>query len=250
MQPNVITSLLNINAQFYQTFATSFAATRRRIQPGVRHILNQLPRHGCWLDLGCGSGNLAVEWVLSAKTGVYHGLDFSSGLLAEAHKVIEPLQHPDLSILFDQIDLSSPDWQKSVTGQPWDGALAFAVLHHLPSELLRREVLSTVRALLHPGGFFIHSEWQFQNSPKLLARSQPWNLVNLESGELEEGDTLLDWRQTAPGQPEQRGLRYVHLFTTSELENLASKCGFTITDQFESDGEGGRLGLYQVWQAV
>jgi len=51
-----------------------------------------------------------------------------------------------------------------------------------------------------------------------------------------------------PGQPEQIGLRYVHLFSRSELTELAAQAGFSIENEFESDGDGGRLGLYQAWR--
>jgi len=46
------------------------------------------------------------------------------------------------------------------------------------------------------------------------------------------------------------GLRYVHLFTREELADLASQTGFSIESEFESDGEGGRLGLYQAWRKI
>ena len=44
-----------------------------------------------------------------------------------------------------------------------------------------------------------------------------------------------------------RGLRYVHLFDEAELGCLAAEAGLVIADTYLSDGEGGRLGLYQVW---
>jgi len=66
---------------------------------------------------------------------------------------------------------------------------------------------------------------------------------------VEEGDALLDWRYH-PDQAEQaNGLRYVHLFTREELARLRAAGGFTLLEEFESDGQGGRLGLYQVWRA-
>ncbi len=128
--------------------------------------------------------------------------------------------------------------------------LALAVLHHLPGAGLRRQVLGQVHELLGPGGWFIHSEWQFQNSARLMARRLPWDSIGLKEEDLEEGDTLLDWRHALPGQAEQAGLRYVHLFSRPELADLAAQSGFAIQQEFESDGEGGRLGLYQVWRRV
>jgi hypothetical protein len=74
--------------------------------------------------------------------------------------------------------------------------------------------------------------------------------LGLQNEDLEEGDTLLDWRRALPGQAEQAGLRYVHLFSRPELAGLAAQSGFAIEQEFESDGKGGRLGLYQVWRAM
>jgi len=68
--------------------------------------------------------------------------------------------------------------------------------------------------------------------------------------DVEEGDTLLDWRHHCDDQDKEPGLRYVHLFSREELSGLAQGAGFRIVDEFESDGQGERLGLYQVWQKI
>jgi hypothetical protein len=78
----------------------------------------------------------------------------------------------------------------------------------------------------------------------------PWEFIGLTSDDVEPGDTLMDWRYALPGQAEQVGYRFVYLFTRGELGELAERAGFEIVDEFESDGEGGRLGEYQVWKAV
>jgi hypothetical protein len=143
---------------------------------------------------------------------------------------------------FLQADLSSPGWDAALSGVHHDAVLAFAVLHHLPGVDLRFQVLRKVRALLLPGGRFIHSEWQFLNSPRLKARLQPWESIGLSQADVEPGDYLLDWRQGG------YGLRYVHHFSEPELGELAEGAGFRIIDSFLSDGENGRLGLYQVWR--
>ena len=57
-----------------------------------------------------------------------------------------------------------------------------------------------------------------------------------------EGDYLLDWRRDG------NGLRYVHHFNEEELAALASDSGFSVLETFNSDGESGNLGLYQVWR--
>jgi len=42
------------------------------------------------------------------------------------------------------------------------------------------------------------------------------------------------------------GLRYVHQFDPQELAELARSCGLQVEQVYESDGQGGGLGLYQV----
>ena len=246
---NTIQKLVNLNKQFYQTFGEAFAQTRQRIQPGVRAELEKIPKHGNWLDLGCGNGALALEWLRQGRRGVYHGLDFSDVLLEKARAGLAQSHIPDtISFEFEKANLIELDWIKSVGKECWDGVLAFAVLHHIPDMELRESILKAVHTSLKPGGIFVHSEWQFQNSEQWMMRRQPWSLVGLDAKDIDIGDTLLDWRHIMTGQAEKVGLRYVHLYSKEELTVLAHQTGFNIIDEFESDGEGGNLGIYQIWQ--
>lgn len=249
MQFEVSQKLIDLNRQFYQTFGKAFAATRQRIQPGIARLLEMLPKGGDWLDLGCGSGAVAAAWAKSPeREGRYTGLDFSPVLLEEARNVMEQAVGRKLQVDFIQADITAAQWSQAVQGKKFDLILAFAVLHHIPGMDLQQRLLKEVYTLLNPGGLFIHSVWQFQHSPRLMARRQPWNAIGLHQDQVDKGDHLLDWRYALPGQQEQVGLRYVHLFDRQELEILTEKSGFAIQDTFESDGRGGRLGLYQIWQ--
>lgn len=238
-----VTQLLRINRLFYQTLADHFARTRKRIQPGVHRILEELSFTNNLLDLGCGNGELARAWARNQRPGVYIGTDGSNELLDLARQRT-PVQS---NITFRYADLAQPDWDQELTASlppsllPIRTISAFAVLHHIPGQALRREVLVKIRELLHPQGLFIHSEWQFLNSIRLRQRIQPWERVNLSAGEVDPGDYLLDWRHG------EFGLRYVHQFSESELVQLAAETGFEIQRTFYSDGEGGQLGLYQYW---
>jgi SAM-dependent methyltransferase len=251
MNSETIQLLLDINSQFYQKFGDAFAATRRRVQPGIHRILIDLPQTGHWLDLGCGSGTLALTWLQQGRHGSYSGVDFSLPLLTEARHTIALQTLPqDLKINFFQADLLAADWMNVLTRDDYDGVLCFAALHHIPAYSNRLQLALQVRRLLAPGGLFIHSNWQFQNSPKLMERVLPWESVSLSENQVEAGDTLLDWRYALPGQQETVGTRYVHLLTLEELSRLAAESGFEIIETFESDGQGGRLGLYQRWKAI
>ena len=236
MNPTTLSRLLDLNRQFYQAFATQFSLTRQRLQPGVTHILEQIDRSANVLDLGCGNGELARQLARKAYSGSYTGLDFSPALLEHASAGQPSNFH------FLQVDLSRSDWDASLPPGQSDLILAFAVLHHLPGAELRQRVLHQGRTLLSPQGQFIHSEWQFLNSPRLKSRIQPWETIGLSENDVDPGDYLLDWRQGGVG------LRYVHHFSEAELAELAEVAGFAVTQSFLSDGENSRLGLYQVWR--
>jgi len=235
MDPETIQRLIALNHQFYQTFAAHFSATRQRLQPGVLRLLPGILAARRILDLGCGNGELARQLHQRGFQGSYLGLDFSAGLLAEAAGDL-PAEH----FRFRQADLASPPWLSS-SEPPFDLALAFAALHHLPGAALRQGVVTEIHRLLSPGGRFIHSNWQFLNSPRLVKRIQPWSAAGMDESQLDVGDYLLDWRQGG------QGLRYVHHFSEEELGDVAARCRFGVLESFFSDGEGGKLGLYQVW---
>src|SRR5436190_9461626 len=76
--------LIELNREFYTRFGESFSATRHRIQPGVRRVLDTLKGAENILDLGCGNGELAHELAKRSHHGAYLGVDFSLPLLREA----------------------------------------------------------------------------------------------------------------------------------------------------------------------
>ena len=239
MNPSTAAYLIEINREFYTRFGASFSATRQRIQPGVRRVLEILKGDESILDLGCGNGEFARALAKQGHRGSYLGLDFSIPLLRDAE-----MQMSGFSVRFMEADLtmlSEVTEQLLVTGN-WSVVTAFAVLHHIPSTELRLQLLRIVNQLLKGDGLFIHSHWQFLNSEKLRGRIQPWNATSISETDVDPGDYLLDWRSNG------KGLRYVHHFDEKELRELARASRFKIVDTFYSDGETGNLGLYQIWQ--
>jgi tRNA (uracil-5-)-methyltransferase TRM9 len=246
VNPNTVRELVQLNHQFYQTFALQFSTSRQRLQPGVRRILEHgfpanpaaISQDANILELGCGNGELARELARRGHSGNYFGLDFNAELLEEARRNLPATFRGR----FLQVNLASTDWEQPIPNAPFDVILAFAVLHHLPGEDLRNQVLHKARRLLKPEGCFIHSEWQFLNSPRLQERIQPWERAGLSAADIDPGDYLLDWRSGG------YGLRYVHHFSEAELKALADSSGFKVVETFCSDGDGGKLGMYQLWK--
>ena len=233
--------LIELNKDFYTRFGDSFSATRHRIQPGVRRVLEMLKGTENILDLGCGNGEFARELANGGHHGSYLGVDFSLPLLRDAESIPEGFSASFQALDLTQLPVISD--QLSDTAH-WSLITAFAVFHHIPSIELRLNILRVVRKLLSADGLFIHSNWQFLNSEKLKARIQPWEAAAISESDVDAGDYLLDWRSGGAG------LRYVHHFDESELQELAEAAGFQITDTFYSDGETGNLGLYQIWKPV
>ena len=261
MNSNTEKQLVELNRQFYQTFGRQFSSTRQRLQPGVQRILERLPIQANILDLGSGNGGLWRALARRGYRGHYFGLDFSPQMLAEAGQQNNPIFNTSISSVeessdqeyftststggratFRQANLSLFEWDEGLQPRSFAVVLAFAVLHHLPGENLRLQVLNKVRRLLTPSGDFYHSEWQFLNSERLRNRIQDWSKAGLSEDQIDPGDYLLDWRHDG------HGLRYVHHFDKNELTELAHKSGFQVTETFLSDGEGGRLGIYQRWE--
>jgi SAM-dependent methyltransferase len=233
--------LIELNRDFYTRFSDPFSATRQRIQPGVRRVLEMLHGEESILDLGCGNGEFARALAKRGHRGSYLGVDFSLPLLRDA------VSQPEyFSAKFIETDLTrlSVISDQLVTAGDWSLITAFAVLHHIPSRELRLNILHTVRGLLKPDGLFIHSNWQFLNSEKLKARIQSWDVVAIQRSDVDADDYLLDWRSGG------KGLRYVHHFDEEELGELAEATRFQVRDVFYSDGETGNLGLYEVWEPV
>lgn len=239
MNSTVAERLIELNREFYTHFGDSFSATRHRIQPGVRRVMDMLKGDENILDLGCGNGWFARVLARRGHRGTYLGVDFSLPLLRDAES-----HAGGFSANFIEVDLTQISAfrdQLSANGG-WSIITSFATLHHIPSRDHRLEILKTVHQLLKPDGSFIHSNWQFLNSEKLKTRIQPWDAVVISGSEVDAGDYLLDWRSGG------EGLRYIHHYDKDELAELAQTTGFQIKDVFYSDGKTGNLGLYEVWQ--
>ena len=144
MKEKIVQKLLDLNREFYQTFASQFSATRMRIQPGVKQVMEILPKYINILDLGCGNGQFALALAHQGHQGHYLGLDFSPKLLDIARTDIENFSN----FSFIQGDLASQNWDNQINSTSaemadtkFNAVLAFATFHHLPGSALHMQTL-------------------------------------------------------------------------------------------------------------
>ncbi len=92
--------LLTLNREFYDQFGDQFSATRQRLQPGVKKILDSIQEDVSVLDLGCGNGNFLRELSRRPHKQPLLGVDFSLPLLRNAREASAP------GVVFREMDLT------------------------------------------------------------------------------------------------------------------------------------------------
>ena len=237
MKTAIALRLLRLNREFYDTFAADFANSRRTLQPGIVRALDGLGAFESVVDVGCGDGRVGLALaggVAGHRVSRYLGVDYSEGLLRQASPGMPP------GFRFMLCDLTSVDWPNQARRgraeeAPFDAAVCFSALHHVPGARRRLRLLRGIRSLLEPGSRCAVSVWQFLHAPRLRRKIVPWSEVDLRPEDVDAGDYLLDWRRGG------RGLRYVHHFDEPELTRLCRRAGFRPLDVYRSDGHAPAL---------
>ena len=229
--------LRQINNDFYNSFADSFASTRYGAQPGWDYIIPHFPDPCQVLDLGCGNGRFAHFLDARLEQVDYTGLDGSERLVEIAKKRSGELSRT--TAVFHAIDLGNSDWQIDLNA--FDVVVALAVMHHIPSFAARSAFLRAAASCLAPSGVLILSNWRFAHNARMRKKIAPWQQVGLTDDDVEPGDYLLDWKTGG-----NTGYRYAHQLDESEVAELAKKAGLTVIEQFRADGREGDLSLYSV----
>jgi SAM-dependent methyltransferase len=247
MDSAIARRLADLNRDFYEAHAEDFAEARPRLPAGVTRVLALIAPGAQVLEVGCGDGKVGRALARAGAVG-YVGLDASAAMLARAQRYTAAAQAAQPAgpawgaLAFGQADLLDPAWPRALPAQPFDWALAFGVLHHLPGAATRAQVFQTLVARLAPSGALAMSNWQFTRSERLRRRQAPWSALDLAAGDVEPGDSLLPWERRG-----RTGLRYVHLLDAAEAHALADAAGLRVRTVFSADGASGDLNDYVVF---
>lgn len=232
-----------MNLDFYRESAADFARTRSAPWPGWRELpplLEDRPGASI-LDAGCGNGRFASFLCDALGTPfLYCGIDSSAPLLALARDALAKV--PGARLLQADLVLEPPE--RALPDERFDLVAAFGLLHHVPGELRRRELIRALAARVAKGGFLALTFWDFAGEPR-FARKALGEIPAELSGELDPGDVLLRW-----GSEDSFRLRYCHHTDAAEEARLLAELPLAPRLAFSSDGATGRLNRYRVFERL
>lgn len=176
-----------------------------KIHPIVLEMLQKEPKKDIGLDLGCGTGILLQE--ISKFSKEITGIDFSQGMLEEAHKK---------QSLGAKINLINADLNEKLPFEDntFDYVIAILFFHHIENlDKIYREIFR----VLKPNGFFIFDE--FVTKPLTQEQIDHPFHVNYP-------DPLTDARKS--------GIKVWRIRYLDEHKNLLKKIGFKIDEIVET----------------
>ncbi len=193
----------------FDRIARPFDATRSRPWPFVAEWLRRLEAgSGPVVDVGCGNGRHLSLLTGTGLTGV--GVDLSCELLGLARGRVGP----DTGlVLGDARRLPIHDASAGAV-------LAVAVLHHVPTEMGRKDAVAELARIARPGAEVLVSTWALDDievARRARARPKPGG---------DGRDLLVPWR--APDGPEVD--RYYRAMTRSELNALIEGAGLEVEE--------------------
>lgn len=204
MKPSVIQKLEALNETFYARHAGAFSNTRTAPWAGWQKV--ELATDACVLDLGCGNGRYLKFLRSRGFSGVYRGIDSCRALVERAAEVFPPSEHVQWAVA--RLDAVLRERTE------YDHVAAWGVLHHVPGEEQRMELIQQMLKKTKVGGSLWLSLWQFRDHPRFQKNECTPSDFGFLAGDLEEGDALLDW------QGEREVPRYCHHFSSVEIDRL------------------------------
>lgn len=245
MKEELARELLQKTRNDYDLIAEEFSQTRHNLWPElVEKFQGMVKDDDRVLDIGCGNGRLL--FLLKGEKIIYTGVDNSTGQIEEAKK-----KFPEHNFLIADA-LSLPFGDAS-----FDKVFAIALLHHMPSEALRQQVLGEARRVLKDQGILVLTVWDRWRSKRLGAICKYLFMKLMGRTELDFGDVFIPWkdnkldfdRSFAPGIRSRIVQRYYHFFSKKEMLKLVESAGFKVVDVGLIRNETGqRQNLYLVGQ--
>lgn len=234
MNKSTVQKINNINQKLYSNQSNQFSSTRGNSWQGWNLIKKYIFDDISVLDVACGNARFAEFLNQNLFNGfTYYGIDSSEELIQIARTKLKShnIQLQIFDVLSNKLELN----------QKFDLITIFGFMHHIPSKAERVNFMSNISDLISEGGRIIFTTWNFNNLKLFEHRLNIDDLNRLEinSNELEENDYFLPWMDSTD-------IRYAHLYTESEIKELAEKCNLKIVDSFRADGKDKSTNTYYI----
>lgn len=203
----------------YNKVATPFVASRARDWDEFDTLAPYINQNTKLLDAGCAHGRLVPTFLKqNLKKENYTGIDISENLILKAKELFSGMR-------FDIGDICNLPYQNDM----FDVVVSSAVLHHIPSQELRFQMIQELIRVTKPGGKVILFVWNAFHFPHLW---KPISVSYIKAfftfGAHEAGDMYLPFF----GKDTER---YVHAFTKKSLTKLFKK---TVTKEIQIASTG------------
>ena len=232
-----------LNLDFYRDEARAWDMHRRSPWPGWERVADALPdRAIAVLDVGCGNGRFGRFLAGRRSLARYVGVDASAALLARAREAAPAADRCE----WIEADFIADAPDGVLPSGAFDLVTLFGVLHHVPDDARRRELVAACAARVAPGGWLALAAWRFAEIPALreraLAPEEIRTRTGIDPAALGPADFLM------PFGPERRAVRYARAIDAEGLEALTSGLGLHCADAYLADGRDGATNRYQLLQ--
>lgn len=202
----------------YNRIAADFDSTRSQSEDFTG--LTQYVKEGnLVLDLGCGNGRL-VDALRGTGVNMI-GVDGSSELIARCkEKYAADVEKGWLGFtVSDVLELPFDSAQ-------FDVIFLLAVMHHIPSEALRVQLLKDLLGMTKKGGRCVGTTWNLRGTEFRERYALDEQLKTPRAG-FDVGDVEIPWKASG-----EVAMRYCHAFTIDELRVLFEKAGWKILELY------------------
>ncbi len=211
MKEKYANEILEMSRRGYEEISHDFSQTRKVFWEELEFLGDYIENGNNVLDIGCGNGRFLE--VLRGKMFQYTGVDNSESLISCA-KTWQG--EKGVFVCASALDLP---FEKEV----FDVAVSFGVLHHIPSQKLRKQFLREANRVLKKDGMLILTVWNLWNE-----RLTP--VIKKHAMQKLLGKSQLDFKDVFLPFGKKENARYLHAFTKRELKKLLEKSGFKIDD--------------------
>jgi ubiquinone/menaquinone biosynthesis C-methylase UbiE len=192
MENNKAKNIIRETIEDYNSISQKYSSIRSNPWKELDFLFEDIKEGDNVLDLGCGNGRF-YEWL---KKSNYIGVDPSLELI----KICKN-NYPEANFIV-ALGNALP-----FEDNLFDKIFSIAVLHHIPSDKLRREFLLEIKRVLKDDGIFTLTVWDLKEKAK------------------GEKDVFIPWYSEKE--------TYFYCFNLEELIQLVKDCGFEIIDSGE-----------------